>query len=207
MCSPAPSAREGPLSKLLYNDSGADGIAPPLSRMVAEKSVSPERRGSEGEGGKSPTASARGGSRRAPSPSETGWRDGWFILPYEVTWRDLDAIGHVNNAVYFSYFEWARTKYWFELKGGSTATDLGFIVARAECDFRLELGLTEMIDIGVRIGELRNSSLDFVYEIRKATGAIAATGKVVVVLIDWKTKNKLQITPEFRARIQEFQGS
>lgn len=175
--------------------------------MVAEKLVPPERRGSEGESGESPTAFARAGSRRRPSPAETGWRDGWFILPYEVTWRDLDAIGHVNNAVYFSYFEWARTKYWFELKGGSTAADLGFIVARAECDFRLELSLTEMIEIAVRIGELRNSSLDFVYEIRKATGAIAATGEVVVVLMDWKTKSKLQITPELRARIQEFQGS
>lgn len=175
--------------------------------MVAEKSVPPGRRGSKGESGKASTAFLRGVSRRAPSPSVTGWRDGWFILPYEVTWRDLDGIGHVNNAVYFSYFEWARTKFWFELTGGSTATDLGFIVARAECDFRLELALTEMIEIGVRIGEMRNSSLDFVYEIRKATGAIAATGKVVVVLIDWKTKSKLQITPELRARIEEFQGS
>lgn len=176
-------------------------------RMVAEKSVSPERRGSESESGKSPTAPARDGLRHTPSPSVTGWRNGWFILPYEVTWRDLDAMGHVNNAVYFSYFEWARTKYWFELTGGSQPTDLGFIVARAECDFRLELGLTERIDIGVRISEQRNSSLDFACEIRKATGAIAATGKVVVVLMDWKTKSKLQITPELRSRIQEFQGS
>lgn len=207
MCSPARSGRNGLVSKLLYNDRRADGIVAASSRMVAEKSVSPERRGSEGESGKSPTAPARGGSRHTPSPPLTGWRDGWFILPCEVTWRDLDAIGHVNNAVYFSYFEWARTKYWFELTGGSTATDLGFIVARAECDFRLELGLTEMIEIGVRIGELRNSSLDFVYEIRKGTGAIAATGKVVVVLMDWKTKSKLQVTAELRARIQEFQGS
>lgn len=175
--------------------------------MVAEKSVSPERRGSEGESGKSRVASAREGSRRRPSPPVTGWRDGWFILPYEVTWRDLDAIGHVNNAVYLSYFEWARTKYWFELTGGSTATDLGFIVARVECDFRLELGLSEMIEIGVRVGQMRNTSLDFVYEIRKGTGAIAATGKVVVVLMDWKTKSKLQVTPELRARIEKFQGS
>jgi len=176
--------------------------------MVAEKSVAPGHSGSVGESGQSRTVSARGASRRAPSQAETGWRDGWFILPCEVTWRDLDAIGHVNNAVYFSYFEWARTKYWFELEsGGSTATDLNFIVARAECDFRLELGLTERIEIGVRISEMRNSSLDFVYEIRKSGGLVAATGKVVVVLIDWKTKSKLPITPELRARVLEFQGS
>lgn len=142
-----------------------------------------------------------------PQHAESGWRDGWYVVPHEVTWRDLDGIGHVNNAVYFSYFEWGRTKYWFDLNGGGrTAADLGFIVARGECDFRLQLGLTERIDICVRIGEMRNSSLDFVYEVRRSeTGEIAASGKVVVVLYDWKQDSKLRISEDFRARVERFQ--
>src|SRR6185503_16990600 len=36
------------------------------------------------------------------------WRDGWFVVPYHVMFADVDAYGHVNNAVYFKYFEWGR---------------------------------------------------------------------------------------------------
>ncbi|HEY0592446.1 MAG TPA: acyl-CoA thioesterase, partial [Thermoanaerobaculia bacterium] len=59
------------------------------------------------------------------------WRDGWHIVPWQVTWRDLDAAGHVNNAVFLTYFEWGRTRYWMELHGGANGPEsIGFIVAR-----------------------------------------------------------------------------
>lgn len=144
---------------------------------------------------------------KAPSPAVSGWRDGWYVVPYEVTWRDLDAIGHVNNAVYFTYFEWARTKYWFDMSGFDRVEDLGFIVARAECDFRSQLGLSEMIDVCVRVGEMRTSSLDFLYEVRRVSnGEVAAKGRVVVVLFDWASRQKMTITEELRARVGSFQG-
>lgn len=141
----------------------------------------------------------------------SGWRDGWYVVPHEVTWRDLDGIGHVNNAVYFTFLEWARTKYWFALHGidGRTdlgADDLGFIVARAECDFRVQLGLLDEIEIRVRIGEMRNSSFDFVYEIvRLRDAVVAATGKVVVVLYSWEERARVAIDPELRERVGVFQ--
>jgi len=146
-----------------------------------------------------------------PSPATSGWRGGWYVVPHEVTWRDIDGIGHVNNAVYFTFFEWARTKYWFELQGVDDRVDLGgthlgFIVARAECDFRAQLGLCDRIEIRCRIGEMRNSSLDFEYEIvRPRDGVVAATGRVVVVLFSWKTNAKLAIDQELRERIRLFQ--
>ena len=115
-------------------------------------------------------------------------------------------MGHVNNAVYFAYFEWARTKYWLELMDRREPLALTFIVARAECDFRRELALLDGIDICVRIGEMRNSSLDFVYEIRKRDGKeIAATGKVVIVLFSWEERRKKEIGEDLRRRIEEFQ--
>lgn len=145
----------------------------------------------------------------SPRPAVSGWKDGWYVVPHEVTWRDLDGIGHVNNAVYFSYFEWARTKYWLalhEVSDDPGPSHLDFIVARAECDFRRQLSLSEIIEIGVRIGEMRRSSFDFVYEIRMWDGGeIAATGKVVMVLFSWKSNTKRLITEELRERIAKFQ--
>ena len=133
------------------------------------------------------------------------WRDGWYVVPHQVIFRDLDGIGHVNNSVFFTYFEWSRTVLWFDMMGGREAHDLGFIVARAECDFRHQLGM-EPIEIGVRFGEMRTTSLDFLHEIRKGDGGqIAASGKVVVVLYDWKSHSKVQISDDFRRRVASLQ--
>jgi acyl-CoA thioester hydrolase len=137
--------------------------------------------------------------------AENGWKGGWFIAPYRVMFRDVDTFGHVNNAVFFTYFEHARTLLWFELNGGTSARDVGFIVARAECDFRQQLGM-EPIEICVRIGEMRSSSFDFVYEIRKSNGQqIAAVGKVVVVLFDWQKQSKVTISDELRRKVMSLQ--
>jgi acyl-CoA thioester hydrolase len=140
-----------------------------------------------------------------PQHARAGWRDGWFVVPYHVTFRDIDAFGHVNNAVFFTYFEWARTLLWFELVGRGGARDIGFIVARAECDFLRQIEM-EPIEIRVRFGELRTSSFDFVYEIYKEEGhPLAATGKVVVVLFDWETRSKVPISDELRDRVAALQ--
>lgn len=133
------------------------------------------------------------------------WHSGWFIVPWQVIFRDVDSFGHVNNAVYLSYFEWARAQLWFELTGGSRPSDIGFIVARAEIDFLQPIGM-EPIDIRVRIGEMRNTSFETLYEIRKGDGRqLAATGRVVAVMFDWETNVKTPVTDEFRRTVRLLQ--
>ena len=62
----------------------------------------------------------------------------------------------------------------------------------------------ESIEVCVRVGEMRNTSFDTHYEIRKNGGEeLAATGTVVVVLFDWKTNAKTPITDELRRRVEE----
>ena len=140
-----------------------------------------------------------------PRHATSGWSDGWYVVPYDVIFRDLDAFGHVNNAVFLTFFEWARTRLWFEITGGVHAHDISFIVARAECDFRAQIEM-EPIEILVRISEMRTTSFDFVYEIHRTNGGeLAATGRVVVVLWDWKTKTKVAIDEELRDRVKKFQ--
>jgi len=134
-------------------------------------------------------------------------RDGWFVVPWQVIFRDVDAFGHVNNAVYLTYFEIVRTQLWFELTGGADPTDISFIVARAEIDFKAPIVL-EPIVLAVRVGEMRNSSFDTHYEIRNRNGKqIAATGSIVVVLFDWKRNAKMQIPDELRDKVRTMFGS
>ncbi len=133
------------------------------------------------------------------------FQGGWFVVPWQVIFRDVDAFGHVNNAVYLTYFEWARAQLWFLLTGGHAPRDIGFIVARAECDFHQQIGM-ERIDICVRIGEMGTTSFETVYEIRKDNGReIAATGRVIVVLFDWNTQKKTPISDDLRRKVQQLQ--
>jgi acyl-CoA thioester hydrolase len=131
------------------------------------------------------------------------WRDGWLVVPYHVMFSDIDAYGHVNNAVFFTYFEWGRTQLWFELTEWGGARDIGFIVARAECDFKKQLAM-EPIEIWTRIGSMGTSSLEFLCEIRKADGEVAATGRVVTVLYDWERQARKTIGDDLRARVQSL---
>jgi acyl-CoA thioester hydrolase len=134
------------------------------------------------------------------------WSDGWYVVPHQAIFRDLDAIGHVNHAVFLTYFEWARMLFWFDLTGGSQPFDIGFIVARAECDYRHQLGM-EPIEICVRIGEMRTTSLDFLHEIRKDGGQVAAAARIVVVLFDWNTQSKVTISDDLRRKVKSLQQS
>ena len=127
------------------------------------------------------------------------------MVPWQVIFRDLDTFGHVNNAVYLTYFEHARTRMWLALTGGEKATDVGFIVVRAECDFRHQLSM-EAIEIRVRIGDMRTTSFDTLYEIWTLAGRqLAATGLVVVVLYNWTQQVKTPITDELRHKVRMFQ--
>ncbi len=136
-------------------------------------------------------------------PEVPRWENGWFVVPWQVIFRDVDYFGHVNNAVYLSYFEWARAQMWFDLTGGKgEPEDIGFIMARAEVDYLAPLHL-EPIDICVRVGEMRNTSLDTLYEIRRRDGQVAATGKVVVVCFDWQEQRKIPIADDLRQKVKE----
>jgi acyl-CoA thioester hydrolase len=132
------------------------------------------------------------------------WREGWFVVPYHVLFGDIDAFGHVNNAVYFTYFEWGRTQLWFELTEWGGALDIGFILAHASCDFKKQLAM-EPVEICTRIGEMRTSSIEFLSEIRRSDGEVAATGRVVAVLYDWERQAKKTIGDDLRVRVAALQ--
>jgi acyl-CoA thioester hydrolase len=128
------------------------------------------------------------------------WQGGWYVMPYDIQFNQLDYFGHVNNATFFTLYEVARTDLWLALTEAADPADIGFIVAHAECDFKQQVGM-ERIEIATRFGEVRNTSLDFHSEIRKEDGTVAATGKVVVVMFDWKQRTKLPIGEDVRAKI------
>src|SRR5574342_653151 len=91
-----------------------------------------------------------------------------FTIRFPVRFRDVDVLGHVNNAVYFTYMETTRTEFWLHTFGGESLQELSFIVAHAECDFKIPAHFGDEIEINIRTTDIRNSSFDWVYEMRNA---------------------------------------
>lgn len=125
-----------------------------------------------------------------------------FKIRFAVRFRDVDVLGHVNNAVYFTYMETARTEYWLHTFGGDSLQDLTFIVAHAECDFKIPAHFGDEIEVSIRTTEIRNSSFDWYYEIRNAkSGGLLAHGKTIQVFYDYKLQKSSPVPPEVRSKL------
>jgi hypothetical protein len=79
-------------------------------------------------------------------------KDYRFVHPVDVRFRDLDALGHVNNAVYLTYFESARIAWWLWVTGRAGLDAVDMILARVEVDYRSPLQWGERLEVGVRCG-------------------------------------------------------
>jgi acyl-CoA thioester hydrolase len=129
-----------------------------------------------------------------------------FATTLEVRWRDLDAMAHVNNAVYFTYLEHARVRYLRHLGlAPEDPREIGIIMAEANCHYRSPLRLGELVTIHVRVAELRSSSFTFEYEIAGGDGRLAATARTVQVCYDYEAARTARIPCAWREAITAFE--
>ncbi|MBO9320091.1 MAG: acyl-CoA thioesterase, partial [Chloroflexus sp.] len=124
----------------------------------------------------------------------------------EVRFRDLDALGHVNNAVYATYFESARIAYYQRLVGGSLDR-LGIILAELTISYKAPAHFGDELLVGVRVSKIGGKSFTMDYAIaRVGDGALIATGQSVLVAYDYAAGRSVPVSDEFRARVAEMQG-
>ena len=129
-----------------------------------------------------------------------------FSTALEVRWRDLDALGHVNNAVYFTYLEETRFHYLRELGViPSDPSGIGMILAEASCQFKSPLRLGERVTVWMRVSELRNSSFIFEYRVEGEGGRLAATARSVQVCYDYQNQRPISIPDEWREGIIAYE--
>ena len=119
-----------------------------------------------------------------------------------VRWRDVDALRHVNNAVYATYLEECRDG-WLEQALGEDGAMWDYVLARVAIDFRREIGLEEEAVLAratlVRIG---TSSLTLREEIRLLDGTLAAEAESVIVARDRETGRSRPLTDAERAALE-----
>jgi acyl-CoA thioester hydrolase len=130
-----------------------------------------------------------------------------FTVEIAVRFRDLDARGHVNNAVYLTYFEIARLAMWTELTGSLTLQEREMIVAEITCTYKSPALFNEMLTVKIVPTAIRRTSFILSYRIVEHTsGRLVATGRGVHVAYDYATGRSTPIWPELRAGLEALAG-
>ena len=111
-----------------------------------------------------------------------------LVLPQELVWGDMDAFQHINNTVYFRYFEDIRMAFFDKIGVNDHMREnkVGPILARTECNFRLPLIYPDKIDIGTNVEVLSPRKFNMTYTVfsEKHQG-IAAEGSGLIVFYDY----------------------
>jgi acyl-CoA thioester hydrolase len=132
-----------------------------------------------------------------------------FVIELPVIWGDMDALQHVNNTVYFRYFESVRMAY-FEKLGVweyMNETGIGPILASTQCRFRIPLTYPDTISVGTKIRDLGEDRfvMDY-YVFSHRHQKVAAEGEGLIVTYNYRNQKKAPIPEELRNRISEYEA-
>ncbi|SRR5258706_13968917 len=120
-----------------------------------------------------------------------------------VRWGDMDAMGHVNNTVYFRYMEQTRIS-WFEalLPRGEAWGTTGIVIANATCNFKKAINYPGTVEVRMYAAPPGGSSLATSYELR-IQDEIHADGEATVVFIDMEKQKPMRIPETIRDLIRK----
>ena len=131
--------------------------------------------------------------------------------PIEIRFADMDAFGHVNNAVFLTYFEQARVSYFDQVLGWDYDwSKEGVIVARCEVDYILPIHFRDRISVLTRCSRLGNKSFDISYQVIRTDDngkeTLMADGVTVMVAFDYVKRASIEIPENWKALLQKFDG-
>ena len=129
-----------------------------------------------------------------------------FEIKIQVRFKDLDPMQHVNNAVYFSYFEIGRLEFFRNVVNDIEFKKFPFILARVEANFLKPVNIHfPEIKLKMYAGDFGNKSFKFYYEILNLDEKIKfVEGESVQVFFDYKQNKTIPVPDEFKKIIKDF---
>jgi acyl-CoA thioester hydrolase len=125
----------------------------------------------------------------------------------EVRFRDSDAMGHVNNAVYLTYLEVARQRYWTAVAPHVPYDRVPFVVAHAALDFRSPARTGEVLRVHLRTTWVGRSSFGLDYAIRERdTGRLVVEATSVLVTYDYDAHRAMPVPDWLRSGLERAEG-
>ena len=129
-----------------------------------------------------------------------------FSIDIEVRFRDLDAMGHVNNAVFFTYFEEGRKNFSRRVFHFKDPSEFTFIMAHIRCDYLRPVKLGDEVTLQMWAKDIGNKSFDYGYMLvdRSDTSIVYAAGESVQVCYDYQAEKSIVIPESMRAKLREY---
>jgi len=120
-----------------------------------------------------------------------------------IRWGDMDAMGHVNNTLYFRYMEQARISWFNALVPEREAwTSRGIVIVNASCNYKRPITYPGTVEVRLYVGEPGGSSVPTFYELRVDRDPEPyADGAAVVVFVDMKAQKPVRIPDGIRERL------
>lgn len=123
--------------------------------------------------------------------------------PIATRWMDNDAYGHVNNVVYYSWFDTAVNAYLIEqgvldMHAGET---IGLVI-ETQCNYFASLAFPEIVQVGIRVAHLGTSSVRYEVGIFGASDTTAAKGHFVHVYVDKVTRRPVPLPEKLKAVLE-----
>ncbi len=127
-----------------------------------------------------------------------------FTTEVQLWFRDLDAMGHVNNVVYLTYCELARTQFYMKHAFKRALHDIDFILAHVDIDYVASAEWGDEVVVSVWPSKIGESSFTLSYELRdKKSNRLLAKSTSVQVSYDYDKKQTKPIPAEFRKMLEE----
>lgn len=131
-----------------------------------------------------------------------------IVVEFPVAWGEMDSFQHVNNVVYFRYFENARIVYSekFGLHKHKEQTGIGPILGSTSCKFKHPLTYPDTVSVGAKIVTIADDRFTMAYVVvSHRQGKIAAEGEAVIVMYDYREGKKTAIPDELRKRMTSME--
>jgi acyl-CoA thioester hydrolase len=129
-----------------------------------------------------------------------------FVTFDKVRYGDTDRQGHVNNAVFATFFETGRVEMLYQPSHEFLSKDCSFVVAKSTLDLLAEIHWPGQVDIGTGIVRIGNSSLVIAANLYQH-GQLVATSETIVVQVSNITKTSTPISEEVKQKLKSFQIS
>jgi len=125
-----------------------------------------------------------------------------------IRWGDMDAMGHVNNTVYFRFMEQARISWFDRLVPEDAAwKSTGIVIANASCNYQRALTYPGTVEVRLYVGEPGGASVPTFYELRLGDDPLPyAEGAAVVVFVDLASQKSKRIPEDIRSRLERTQA-
>ena len=132
------------------------------------------------------------------------------IVEIPVRWGDMDAFQHVNNTIYFRYFEIARIAYFERLAVPEfmLGTDIGPILADASCRFRYPLTYPDTVLTATRVTAIHSDRFVMEHVVTsRAARRVAARGDGAIVTFDYRAGAKVDVPPSVAQAVRNLEAS